>query len=93
MKWSRSHGIPQGGLSQESRAVVRVLYIRDGDGRVVHAIVDHCVDGHGDTVLRQDLKEQLKGSLLMFDYGNTYTVREINIWYPQLWSHGEVIMI
>lgn len=49
------HGVPERGLSQQSGAVVSILDIRDRDGRVVNAVVNHRVDGHSHAVFRQHL--------------------------------------
>lgn len=68
MKRSRSHGVSQGGLGQESRAVMRVLHVRNRDGRVVHTVVNHRVDRHGDAVFRQDLAEHRELEKRLFRY-------------------------
>lgn len=55
MKRSRPHGIPQGCLSQQPGAMMRVLHIRNRNGRVINAVVNYCINGYCNAVLRQDL--------------------------------------
>lgn len=52
---SGAEDVPESGGRQESRRVAVVLDVRDRDGRVADAVVDHGVHGHSHGVLRQDL--------------------------------------
>jgi hypothetical protein len=51
----RAHGVAQRRLGEESRAVVCVLHVGDGDGRVVNPVVHHGVHRHRHAVLCQHL--------------------------------------
>lgn len=58
MKRPGAHGVSEHGLSQQSGAVMSVLNVRDRDGRVVHAVIHHRVNGHCHAVLRQHLRQR-----------------------------------
>ena len=55
-----AENVPQRGLREEARRVVRVLDVGHGDGGVGDAVVDHGVDGHGHRVFGQDLRGRQK---------------------------------
>lgn len=55
MQGPGAHRVPEGGLGEEPRAVVRVFDVRDRDGRVRDPVVDDGIDGDGDAVLGQHL--------------------------------------
>jgi len=70
MKRSRSHGISQSRLGQQSCTVMRVFHIRDWNSCIVNAIINHRVDGHCDAVLCQYLQITKSINILILMFGD-----------------------
>ena len=55
MQGPHAQSVPQGGLCQQARRVMRVLDVGHRDGRIGHAVIYHSIHRHRDAVLREDL--------------------------------------